>query len=174
GARVPLTLKRLLQLATIDGAADLGIADRTGSVTPGKRADVVLVRTTDANMAPSGDPYEAIVSFGLPANVDTVIVDGRVLRRAGTFTAFDHPQIVAEARAAAIALRDKAGWPTCALTAYPLFRHNRGREIGSNKCRDRKDRQGVQCGPSHGPRSRPPEWRRHRAHGEPRTRVAER
>ena len=112
GARVPLTLKRLLQLATIDGAADLGIANRTGSITPGKRADLVLVRTTDTNMAPTGDPYEAIVSFGLPTNVDTVIVDGRVLRRGGKFTAFDHAKIVAEAREAAVALRDKAKWPT--------------------------------------------------------------
>jgi cytosine/adenosine deaminase-related metal-dependent hydrolase len=101
-----------LQLATIDGAVDLGIADRTGSITPGKRADLVLVRITDTNMAPAGDPYEAMVSLGLPTNVDTVIVDGRVLRRAGTFTAFDHAKIVAEAREAAVGLRDKAKWPT--------------------------------------------------------------
>jgi cytosine/adenosine deaminase-related metal-dependent hydrolase len=111
GAKVPLTLKRLLQLATIDGAVDLGIADRTGSITPGKRADLTLVRTTDVNTAPAGDPYEAIVSFAMPPNVDTVIVDGRVLRRSGKFTACDHGKIVAEARAAAVALRDKAKWP---------------------------------------------------------------
>ncbi len=112
GAKVPLTLKRLLQLATIDGAVDLGIAERTGSITPGKRADLVLVRTTDINTAPAGDPYEAIVSFAMPANVDTVMVDGRTLRRGGKFTAFDHAKIVAEAREAALALRDKAKWPT--------------------------------------------------------------
>ena len=111
GAKVPLTLKRLLQLATTDGAVDLGIADRTGSITPGKRADLTLVRTTDVNTAPAGDPYEAIVSFAMPPNVDTVIVDGRILRRGGKFTAFDHAKIVAEARAAAVALRDKAKWP---------------------------------------------------------------
>lgn len=111
GARQPLALKRLLQLATIDGAVDLGLAERTGSITPGKRADLVLVRTTDANMAPSGDPYEAIVSLAQPGNIDTVIVDGRVLRRGGRFTAYDHPRIAAEAREAALALRDKAKWP---------------------------------------------------------------
>ena len=109
---MPLTLKRLLQLATLDGAVDLGIADRTGSITPGKRADLVLVRTTDINTAPAGDPYEAIVSLGLPTNVDTVIVDGRILRRGGKFTAFDHAKIVAEGREAAIGLLDKAKWPT--------------------------------------------------------------
>jgi hypothetical protein len=47
----------------------------------------------------------------MPPNVDTVMVDGRVLRRGGKFTALDHGKIVAEARAAAIALRDKAKWP---------------------------------------------------------------
>ncbi len=112
GAKVPLTLKRLLQLATLDGAVDLGIADRTGSLTPGKRADIILVRTTDINTTPNGDPYEAIVSLAQPVNVDTVIVDGRVLRRAGKFTALDHGKIVGEAREAAIALREKAKWPT--------------------------------------------------------------
>jgi len=105
GSRVPLTLKRLLQLATLDGAVDLGIADRTGSVTPGKRADLVLVRTDQSNLAPAEDPYSAVVTFGLPSNVDTVIVDGRVLRRGGAFTAFDHAKIVADARESAERLR---------------------------------------------------------------------
>jgi cytosine/adenosine deaminase-related metal-dependent hydrolase len=112
GNKVPLTVKRLVQLATIDGAADLGIAERTGSLTPGKRADIILVRTTDINMAPVGDPYEALVSMGQPMNVDTVIVDGRILRQAGRFTALDHARVVREARDAAMALRDKAKWPT--------------------------------------------------------------
>jgi len=112
GTRVPLTLKRLLQLATLDGAVDLGIADRTGSITPGKRADLVLLRGADLNMAPVSDPYEAVVSFAAPANIDTVMVDGRILRRAGKFTAWDDKQIVAEAREAAVELRDKAKWPT--------------------------------------------------------------
>ena len=111
GARQPLTLKRLLQLATIDGAVALGIAERTGSITPGKRADLVLVRATDTNIAPAGDPYEAIVSFAQPGNIDTLVVDGRVLRRGGRFTAYDQPRIAAEAREAALALRDKAKWP---------------------------------------------------------------
>ncbi|MDP2239413.1 MAG: amidohydrolase family protein [Burkholderiales bacterium] len=104
GARVPLTSKRLVQLATLDGAVDLGIADRTGSLTPGKRADIILVRTGDINVAPVGDPYEALVSFAQPGNVDTVIVDGRVMRRAGRFTALDHAEVLKEAAETASAL----------------------------------------------------------------------
>ena len=110
--KMPLTVKRLVQLATLDGAVDLGIADKTGSLTPGKRADIILVRTTDINMTPVGDPYEALVSLAQPTNVDTVIVDGRILRRRGKFTALDHPKVVREAQEAADALRAKAKWPT--------------------------------------------------------------
>ncbi len=86
GNKIPLTVKRLVQLATLDGAVDLGIAEKTGSLTPGKRADIILVRTTDINMTPVGDPYEALVSLAQPTNVDTVIVDGRILRQSGKFT----------------------------------------------------------------------------------------
>lgn len=112
GEKVPLTAKRLVQLATIDGAVDLGIADRTGSITPGKRADIVLVRTTDTNIAPAGDPYSALVTLAQPSNVDTVMVDGRILRQAGKFPAFDYAKVLAEAREAATGLREKAKWPT--------------------------------------------------------------
>ena len=110
GARVPLTTRRLVQLATLDGAVDLGIADRTGSLTPGKRADIILVRSGDINIAPMGDPYEALVMLAQPRNVDTVIADGRILRRAGQFTALDHSEVLKEAAETAAALRARANW----------------------------------------------------------------
>lgn len=112
GDKPNLTVKRLVQLATIDGAIDLGLEQQTGSLTPGKRADVILVRTTDINMAPIGDPYEALVQLAQPGNVDTVIVDGRVLRQKNRFTALDHGRAVREAQASATELRAKAKWPT--------------------------------------------------------------
>lgn len=108
GRRVPLTTKRLVQLATLDGAVDLGIADRTGSLTPGKRADIILVRTGDINIAPMGDPYDGLVSFAQPRNVDTVIADGRILRRAGQFTALDHAEILKAGIESAAALLARA------------------------------------------------------------------
>jgi cytosine/adenosine deaminase-related metal-dependent hydrolase len=111
GVKPRLTAKRLVQLATLDGAVDLGIADRTGSLTPGKRADIILVRTTDINIAPVSEPYEALVTFAQPRNVDTVIVDGRVLRRGGEFTALDHAGVLRQAADTAAGLRQRAGWP---------------------------------------------------------------
>ena len=108
GQRVPLTAQRLVQLATLDGAVDLGIAERTGSLTPGKRADIILVRTGDINIAPAGTPYEALVSFAQPRNVDTVIADGRILLRAGRFTALDHAAVLREAAESVADLRARA------------------------------------------------------------------
>ena len=110
GPRVRVTARRMVQLATLDGAIDLGIADRTGSLTPGKRADLILVNTREVNIAPAGDPYEALVSFAQPRNVHAVIADGRLLWRDGRHTALDYPRVLAEAEASAQALRQRAGW----------------------------------------------------------------
>ena len=110
GARIPLTCKRMVQLATLDGAVDLGIADRTGSLTPGKRADLILVRTGDINMAPMADPYTALVSFAQPTNIDTVVVDGRILRRGGAFTTLDYAEVLNQAAECARSLAEKAKW----------------------------------------------------------------
>jgi cytosine/adenosine deaminase-related metal-dependent hydrolase len=112
GNEIPVTVKRLVQLATLDGAVDLGIAEKTGSLTPGKRADIILVRTSDINMAPVGDPLRGACSLAQPSNVDTVIADGRILRQSGKFTALDHGKVVQEAKGAAAALRTQASWPT--------------------------------------------------------------
>jgi 5-methylthioadenosine/S-adenosylhomocysteine deaminase len=103
-----LTTKRLVQMATIDGAIDLGIADKTGSLTPGKRADMILVKTSTPNMRQVGDPYDALVQQGQPADVDTVIADGRVLLRKREFTGLDFEKVSAEATSAFEALKARA------------------------------------------------------------------
>ncbi len=110
GADMPLSTRRLVQLATIDGAVDLGIDDKVGSLTPGKRADIILIMTDAPNMAPIGDPYDALVNLAQPGNVDTVIVDGRILRRGGEFTALDFAQIVRDSQQTAEDLKKRANW----------------------------------------------------------------
>jgi cytosine/adenosine deaminase-related metal-dependent hydrolase len=104
-----LSARQVLELATINGARDLDIADRVGSLTPGKRADLILVRATDINMAPLGDPVQAIVRSAQPYNVDTVVVDGRVLKRGGQMTAVDIEKVVSEASESLAGLRARTG-----------------------------------------------------------------
>ena len=78
-----LTARRVLELATIEGARSMGIDDRVGSLKPGKRADLIMVSTRDVNLGVFTDPAHMLVTAAQPANVDTVIVDGRILKRSG-------------------------------------------------------------------------------------------
>jgi 5-methylthioadenosine/S-adenosylhomocysteine deaminase len=89
--------RRILELATLDGAKDLGIADRVGSLTPGKRADLILVRTNDLNTAPFGNPAPLLVQQAQPVNVDTVVIDGRILKSKGELTALDAAEVIRRA-----------------------------------------------------------------------------
>ena len=53
----------------------------------------------DLNMLPCGDPVDVLVQAGLPENVDTVLIDGRVLKRGGKLIAADVDEIAAQTRA---------------------------------------------------------------------------
>lgn len=105
----PVTMRRCLEMATINGARALGLEDVTGSITPGKRADLILIRSTDLNVAPAVELESTIVRSTTPANVDTVFVDGRLLKRAGRLVAHDVEAIVERATASAVAVRSRAG-----------------------------------------------------------------
>lgn len=105
-----LPARRVLELATIEGARSMGIGDRVGSLVPGKRADLIMVDTRDVNLAVFTEPAHLLVEAAQPANIDTVMVDGRILKRDGKLTAVDTAQVTSEARAALAALRKRAGW----------------------------------------------------------------
>ena len=104
-----LAPRRIVELATIEGARLLGLGDTVGSLKPGKRADLILIRTTNVNIAPVGDPYYSMVFSGQPANVDTVVVDGRMLSRGGKLTALDLGKTIREAAQSAAAIAERAG-----------------------------------------------------------------
>ncbi len=100
--------RKALEMATMGGARALGLADRVGSLTPGKRADVILVRTTDINMAPFTDAVRMVVQSANPSNVDTVIIDGRIMKRDGKLIGVDVRRIVADANDTAQRVRAAA------------------------------------------------------------------
>jgi cytosine/adenosine deaminase-related metal-dependent hydrolase len=105
-----LPARRVLELATIEGARSMGMGERIGSLVPGKRADLIMVNTRDINLAVFSEPAHMIVEAAQPSNVDTVMVDGRILKRRGRLTAIDTGRIADEASAALAAVRKRAGW----------------------------------------------------------------
>jgi 5-methylthioadenosine/S-adenosylhomocysteine deaminase len=82
-----LTARQMLEIATINGAHVAGLESRTGSLTPGKKADVVLLDARRLNVAPVIDPVAAVTLSADVSNVDTVIVNGVVRKRGGALTA---------------------------------------------------------------------------------------
>jgi cytosine/adenosine deaminase-related metal-dependent hydrolase len=100
--RMELTCRDVLEFATIEGARACGMDGRIGSLTPGKRADVIVVRADSFGMTPLNNPVGAFVYNAHPGLVDTVLVDGEVLKRDGVLLGVD----AARVRRLAIESRD--------------------------------------------------------------------
>jgi len=81
--QMPVTCRDALAWATVQGAKIAGLERRTGSLAVGKAADIVLMSASDITMYPVRDPIGSIVMQGGIANVDTVLVEGRVMKRGG-------------------------------------------------------------------------------------------
>src|SRR5579875_330436 len=82
-----LTARQMLEMATINGAAVAGLAGRTGSLTPGKQADIVVVDATSVGVAPLIDPVAAVALCADVSNVETVLVAGVPRKRDGRLLA---------------------------------------------------------------------------------------
>lgn len=80
---IPLTTGEALRWATMDGAKMAHLDGSIGSLTPGKQADITLLRKNDLNLAGVADATNAIVLHANPGNVDTVLIAGKVMKRGG-------------------------------------------------------------------------------------------
>jgi 5-methylthioadenosine/S-adenosylhomocysteine deaminase len=83
GEKTILLAREALAWATINNARALGLEARIGSITPGKQADIVLLRTDSLNMMPVNDPVQAVVFHAGRENVDTVFVAGKKMKENG-------------------------------------------------------------------------------------------
>jgi len=105
-----LTARRALELGTIEGARAMGIEDKVGSLKPGKRADLIMISPNALNMAVVTDPAHLVLEATGPENVDTVVVDGRILKRGGKLLAVDTTEVIAGARTSLAGIRERTKW----------------------------------------------------------------
>jgi cytosine/adenosine deaminase-related metal-dependent hydrolase len=96
--------RQLLRMGTIGGARALGLGDVTGSLEPGKRADIVRFDGESFGAAVVHDPYQQIVYGAGPESIADVWVDGRRLLADGAFTSTDPKSLVPKVRELARAL----------------------------------------------------------------------
>jgi len=103
-----LTARDALWMATRDGARTLGQASEIGSIEPGKRADLVLLRPSPIHTQPDRDPYSTIVYGARASDVRATWVDGECVVRDGKLVREDEEALAAGSREAAAALARRA------------------------------------------------------------------
>lgn len=79
----PLTVRQMLEAATVSGARCASLHHRTGALTPGREADLIAFRTNDLNLFPLNNALGTVVHGADRGNIDTVIIGGRVRKQAG-------------------------------------------------------------------------------------------
>ena len=72
-----------LEWATINGAQMMGMEHKIGSLTPGKQADIILIRSDDLNLRPVNDPVNAVVFYANASNIDSVYIAGELKKKNG-------------------------------------------------------------------------------------------
>jgi cytosine/adenosine deaminase-related metal-dependent hydrolase len=85
----PVSVRDVLECATINGANCAGLAHKIGTLAPGKEADIVMIRSDDINLYPSNNALGTVVQAAERSNVDTVIIGGRIRKRGGVIVGLD-------------------------------------------------------------------------------------
>jgi cytosine/adenosine deaminase-related metal-dependent hydrolase len=88
-----LKVRDVLEFATMEGARANGLERKVGTLTPGKEADIILLRTDLLNVTPINNAVGAVVTSMGPQNVDTVLIAGKVMKRNGQLVGVDWNRI---------------------------------------------------------------------------------
>jgi 5-methylthioadenosine/S-adenosylhomocysteine deaminase len=89
-----VTVREVLEFATVEGARANGLERKVGTLTPGKEADVILLRTDRLNVLPMNNAVGAVVTSMNSGNVDTVLIGGKVMKRNGQLVGVDFARLV--------------------------------------------------------------------------------
>jgi 5-methylthioadenosine/S-adenosylhomocysteine deaminase len=84
-----LTCRDVIRLATVEGARVAKLSNKVGSLTPGKEADIILLRADAINVAPLNNVPGAVVTLMERSNVDTVIIAGKIRKWRGALLGVD-------------------------------------------------------------------------------------
>jgi 5-methylthioadenosine/S-adenosylhomocysteine deaminase len=120
GGEVPalLSVRDVVEFATRRGAIANQLDAKTGSLTPGKEADVILLRADSINVLPLNSAYGAVVLGMDTSNVDTVFVAGRLRKRGGRLIGVDVDRVRLEAEQSRDYVLAQTGWPRTVLGGY--------------------------------------------------------
>ena len=107
-----LTCREVLEFATIEGARCALLDHKVGTLTPGKEADIVLLRADRLNVWPLNNVPGAVVNLMNPMNVDTVFVAGKARKWRGNLVGVDVPRVLRLVQEARDNVIRRAAFPT--------------------------------------------------------------
>jgi 5-methylthioadenosine/S-adenosylhomocysteine deaminase len=113
-----LTAREVIEFATIEGAKDTKLDQKAGTLTPGKEADVIMLRTDQINVMPLNNVYGAIALAMDTSNVDTVLIGGKIMKREGKLVGVDLPRIRQQVLQSRDYIVARAGWPNTVFGGY--------------------------------------------------------
>jgi len=88
----------VMEMATINGARGLGLEDQIGSLEVGKKADFILIDMDKPHLTPAPDPVSTIAYAAHGSDVDTVVIDGKIVMENRKVLSLNEAQILEEAR----------------------------------------------------------------------------
>lgn len=100
-----LSAKEVVRMGTINGAVALGLDKITGSIETGKKADIIIVDTKAIHMTPMYDPYSQIVYSAKGSDVDTVIINGRIVMKNRILSGIDENVLKNKANALSLKIK---------------------------------------------------------------------
>jgi 5-methylthioadenosine/S-adenosylhomocysteine deaminase len=112
-----MTAEKVMEMATIDGARAIGMADQIGSLEVGKKADFAMLDLSNAFVTPLHHLVSALVYSALGSEVEAVVIDGVTAMSDGTLRSVDEYEVARSAQEAAYRLAERAGtsrparWP---------------------------------------------------------------
>ncbi|MEM8662503.1 MAG: amidohydrolase family protein [Pseudomonadota bacterium] len=117
---------RVMEMATIDGAVALGMEDDIGSLTVGKRADVILIDLKKPHLYPPNMPLFRIACFANGADVDTTIANGKVLMKGRKVLSVDEDKVLEDAARETETMLSRTGLAPLIDTPATFFGTTRG------------------------------------------------
>lgn len=106
-----VTQRDMLEAATIRGAENLALGHKTGSLTPGKQADIILIDTNNPELFPKNNVLATVVQGADIAHVDTVFVAGRIVKWRGKLVGIDFARVRQELEKSQKHLYEATSWP---------------------------------------------------------------
>jgi 5-methylthioadenosine/S-adenosylhomocysteine deaminase len=107
-----LTVRDVVEFATIEGARANALDAKVGTLTPGKQADIILLRHDRLNVLPLNNAYGAVVLDMDTSNVDTVFIAGAMVKSAGQLVGVDVARVTRLAQESRDYILSKTRWPT--------------------------------------------------------------